>query len=56
MSRTYWPFFDLGHANQLALATVVDDNDWDQQVAFWLSGRIVGRYVSIRIPWRRRIR
>lgn len=41
--------------NRLSLAVVVDDDDYRQQVAWWLNGKILGRYVSVNIPWRRQL-
>lgn len=52
MKKT-WTVFDFGRANHLALATVVDDEDFNQQIGLWLSGRLLGFLVSILVPWRR---
>lgn len=46
--------FNLNRANRLCLVPIVSDDDHGQQVAYWLNGRILGCYVTIRIPWRRR--
>lgn len=47
--------FNFGRSNRLSLVSVVDDHDFDQMVGYWLSGRIVGRYVAVMIPWRKRL-
>jgi hypothetical protein len=49
---TLWHF---GRANRLFLSPIVSDDDFDQQIAWWLNGRVFGRYVSVRIPWRTRL-
>jgi hypothetical protein len=49
---TLW---NLGRANRLFLSPIVSNDDFDQQVAWWLNGRVCGRYVSVRIPWRQRL-
>lgn len=46
--------FDFGHNNRLSLGSVYADDEWDQQIGIWLSGRLFGRYVSVLIPWRTR--
>lgn len=53
---THYTRFNFGRANHLSLCQVVSDDDYDKVVAIWLSGRILGRYVSISIPWRGRLR
>jgi hypothetical protein len=47
--------FDFGRANHLYLAIVVSNDDHRQQISRWLSGRIFGLYISIMIPWRKRL-
>ena len=46
--------FNFGRNNRLSLATVVDEHDYELVVGRWLSGRVLGRYVSVVIPWRSR--
>lgn len=46
--------FDFGRANHLSIVIVVDDDDYEQGVGYWLSGRLLGRYISILIPWTRK--
>lgn len=48
--------FDFGRSNRLGLAKIVSDDDFDRQIGVWLSGRLLGRYVSLFVPWRRRLR
>jgi hypothetical protein len=48
--------FNFGRNNHLALAVVVSNEDLSRQVAYWLNGRMFGRYVSVQIPWHRRLR
>ena len=41
--------------NRIGFARVVDDDDYDQQIGWWVSGRVLGRYFSFTIPWRRKV-
>lgn len=54
MANYNWTLFNFGRRNHLTIATVVDDDDFDRIVGRWLSGRVLGRYVSLFIPWRAR--
>jgi len=47
--------FNFGRNNRLSLGRIVADDDCGLQVAWWLSGRIFGRYISVIIPWHRRL-
>ena len=50
--------FNFGRNNRLSITPVVirdayaetDEPAW-WQVAWWINGRILGRYVSFNIPW-----
>lgn len=53
--RTHITIFNFGRRNHLALGAVVDDVDYNQQIMWWLSGRVLGRYVSKKFPYRRRL-
>lgn len=53
--KAHVTFFDFGRANRLGATRIVSDDDWGRQVAWWLNGRVLGCYVSVSIPWRRRL-
>lgn len=38
--------FNFGRANRLSWTPLVGDNDYDKIVAYWLNGRVLGKYVS----------
>lgn len=46
--------FNFGPSNNLGWCAVRDDDDVDQQVGVWVSGRLLGLYISVKIPWRKR--
>jgi hypothetical protein len=48
--------FNFGRDNHLGWVWVVDDNDYDRVIAWWLSGRIFGRYISVPVRFRKRLR
>lgn len=53
--KSHITLFNFGRANRLALSIVVDNDNHDQQIGRWLNGRIFGCFVSVMIPWRRRL-
>lgn len=45
--------FDFGRRNHLSIAPIVADEDHGCVVGHWLNGRVLGRYVSLFMPfWR----
>lgn len=44
--------FNFGRANHLGWVTVVSDDDYDLQIGTWISGRVLGKYISWFIPRR----
>lgn len=43
--------FDFGHNNHLNFGCpIVSDDDYDDTVGWWTSGRLLGRYVSVMVP------
>ena len=47
--------FNFNRNNRLGTARVVADDDYSQQTGIWLSGRVLGFYISVRFPWRKRL-
>jgi hypothetical protein len=48
-------FFNFGRNNRLSTCRIVDNDDYGLQTGYWLSGRVFGCYISVEIPWRRRL-
>jgi hypothetical protein len=47
--------FYINDNNHLDMVRVTDDIDYDLQIAWWINGRLFGKYTSISIPWKQRL-